>query len=817
MEKIALSHFGFTYPGAARPALADITLSVAAGQFVTLCGTSGSGKTTLLRALKPSLAPHGTQTGAICFAGQPLLSLSRRADSSEIGFVMQEPDAQIVTDKVWHELAFGLENLGLPNAEIRARVAETAAFFGIEDWFWRDVATLSGGQKQLLNLAAVMAMRPSLLLLDEPTSRLDPIAAERFFDALARINRETGTTVILSEHRLDAVFAVSDRVWLLDGGRLCFDGTPHEVGAYLRAHPQNAAQAMPAPMQVYAAAGGDLPCPVTVREGRDWLAAAAAQTALCPLPESKPPASGDVVLDMRDVHFRYEKASPEVLRGLSLSVRAGELLALVGGNGAGKSTALSLMAGERMPQTGKILRFGARVQGYDARCAWLVQDVRALFMKQTVEEDLCDFFAERDIPAAEKQTRVARVLRLCGLEDLRTRHPFDLSGGEAQRAALAKVLLAEPRLLLLDEPTKGLDAACKAQLAGILAALQRDGVAIVMVTHDLDFCAAIADRVALFFDGAVASEGTPRAFFADKRFYTTAANRMARGICDGAVTVADILAMLGSAPPLPRAETPPSQNPPLPKSAPNASVAAAKPNEKEKPPHRITARAAVAAALILLLIPLTVLFGLRFFGDRKYMAISLLALLEGILPFLLHFEARRPQARELVTLGVLCALGVAGRIAFAPLPQVKPIAAVVILSGVALGGEAGFLVGAVTALVSNFYFGQGPWTPYQMFALGLLGFFAGLLFYRRKTPSRTALCLYGFLSVLVIYGGIMNPAAVLMAQSAPTLSMFAAAYAAGLPMDIVHALSTAAFLFFAARLMLSRLSRVKEKYGFAAL
>ena len=805
MEIVRFSHFTFTYPGASAPALSDITLAVGAGQFVTLCGGSGSGKTTMLRCIKPTLAPHGAAAGEICFAGQPTAALTQRADCTEIGFVMQEPDAQIVTDKVWHELAFGLENLGLTNAEIRARVAETAAFFGIESWFDRDVSTLSGGQKQLLNLAAVMTMRPSLLLLDEPTSRLDPIAAERFFDVLVRINRETGTTVILSEHRLDAAFAVSDRVLLLDGGRVLTDGTPAEIGAFLRAHPHPTALAMPAPMRVYAAAGGAPVCPVTVREGRDYLAARTAETPLLPLPPENDAPTGDVVLDMRGVCFRYAKDAPDVLRGLSLRVRAGELLALVGGNGAGKSTALSLIAGENAPQSGKILRFGARTRGYDARIAWLVQDVRALFMKQTVEDDLCDFFDGKKLPDAEKRARVGRVIRLCGLETLRDRHPYDLSGGEMQRAALAKVLLAEPRLLLLDEPTKGLDAAFKAQLADILAKLRQDGVAIVMVTHDLDFCAAHADRCALVFDGAAASEGTPRAFFADKRFYTTAANRMARGICGGAVTVSDILAMLGC-----REPQPPMPEAPVPREdAPASST----PAPAHAAPRRATARTFAVAALFLLLIPLTVLLGLHTLGDRKYMAVSLLVLAEGMLPFFLLFERRRPQARELVTLGVLCALGVAGRIAFAALPQVKPMAAVVILSGVALGGEAGFLVGAVTALVSNFYFGQGPWTPYQMFALGLLGFFAGLLFYRRRQPPRTVLCLYGFLSVLLVYGGIMNPAAVLMAQSAPTLPMLAAAYAAGLPMDLVHALSTAAFLVFAARPMLSRLERVKQKYG----
>lgn len=812
MEIVRLSHFTFAYPASSAPALTDINCVIKAGQFVTLCGLSGSGKTTLLRALKPSIAPYGATQGEILFASRLLSSLSARCDSTEIGFVMQEPEAQIVTDKVWHELAFGLENLGLPDAEIRARVAETASFFGIEDWFYRDVSALSGGQKQLLNLAAVMTMRPSLLLLDEPTARLDPIAAERFFDVIARINRETGTTVLLSEHRLDAAFAVSDRVLLLSDGRIVADGTPKEIGAHLLDCPHPMICAMPVPMQVYAAIGGADTCPASVREGRDYLAAHVRETVLAPLPQEKKSPAGEIVLDVRDVSFRYEKNTPEILRGLSFRVHAGELLALVGGNGAGKSTALSLIGGAHAPTDGQILRFGTRAVGYDARCAWLVQDVRALFMKETVEADLFDFFGGRQISIEEQKASVERVIRLCGLETLRARHPYDLSGGEMQRVALAKVLLATPRLLLLDEPTKGLDAACKAQLAEILVTLRRDGVAIVMVTHDLDFCASCADCCALLFDGAIAAEGSPRTFFADKRFYTTAANRMARGICEGAVTVVDILTVFGK----PKEAESPSPIDPAPPIEPITQVRIPTPSLESFEPKHTARRQLLTALCLLLLVPLTVIFGLWLFGDRNYMPISLLVLGEGMLPFFLFFEKRRPQARELVILGVLCALGVAGRIAFAALPQVKPIAAVVILSGVAFGGNAGFLVGAVSALVSNFYFGQGPWTPYQMFALGLLGFFAGLLFYDRQAGrSRFWLCLYGMAAVLLVYGGIMNSASVLMMQRTPTVSMLIAAYAVGLPMDCVHAASTAVFLFFGARPLLSRLDRVKRKYGFS--
>lgn len=822
MDTFAVSGLSFRYPAQARVALREVSFTVEQGQFVTLCGPSGCGKSTLLRQLKPALTPHGHRTGAVLFEGHPLDRVDRREQSARIGFVQQNPDSQIVTDKVWHELAFGLESLGCDTPSIRARVAEMASFFGIQGWFYRDVTELSGGQKQLLNLASIMAMQPSVLILDEPTSQLDPIAASEFLAAVGRINRELGTTILLTEHRLEEVFPLSDRVLVMDEGALVSDGTPRAVGEWLREQGNDMFLAMPAPMRICAAVPNSLPCPVTVRDGRDWLDRYAGSHPLSPAAAPAPEqAEGEPVLALEDVWFKYEKDRPDVVKGLSLTVRRGEFLAVLGGNGTGKTTMLSLMAGLNRPYRGR--------RTVSEPVGALPQNPQALFVKQTVREDLLELLKDRGLTGAEKEKRLAGAARLCRLEGLLDRHPYDLSGGEQQRAALAKVLLPGPRILLLDEPTKGLDAAFKQTLAAILKALLRRGVSIVMVSHDIEFCAEHAGRCALFFDGAVVSEGPPRAFFAGNSFYTTSANRMARHLLPQAVTAADVIRACGGAVP-PEPELPPEEDPPA-EGSPDAGADAPKRlfrrrnlpegsgRREEQVPKmqsggKLPRRTVAAAGMILLLIPLTIFVGVVYLGDRKYYFISLLVMLECMLPFFLLFEGRKPQARELVLIAALCAMGVAGRAAFFMLPQFKPVMALVILSGVALGGESGFLVGAVTMLASNVMFGQGPWTPWQMFAMGIVGFLAGVLFRKgllRRT--RLSLAVFGGLAAVLIYGGIMNPASALLWQSAVNGKILLAYYAAGLPLDLIQAGSTVLFLWVLARPMLEKLDRIKVKYG----
>jgi energy-coupling factor transport system ATP-binding protein len=895
MESFAVRDLSFSYPERADMALHNVSFSVCQGEFITLCGPSGCGKTTLLRHLKPALAPHGAVSGDILFGGRPLGEMQPREQSAEIGFVMQNPDNQIVTDKVWHELAFGLESLGCKTPEIRLRVAEMASFFGIQTWFYKSVTELSGGQKQLLNLASVMAMQPGVLILDEPTSQLDPIAASEFLATVGKINRELGVTVILTEHRLEEAFPLSDRVIVMDRGAIIADGPPRETGLALRGRGHGMFLAMPSAMRVWAAVSathaGD--CPVTVRDGAAWLAQLSSQ-GVRPLPpegDAGAPNTAPPAVEFDGVWFKYEKDAPDVIKGLSYKARPGELLAILGGNGTGKTTAISLAAGVNRPYRGKILIDGRALSAHTAQIGSalgaLPQNPQTLFVKKTVREDLHEVLGTGGATKKEREDDVLRVARLCRVDALLERHPYDLSGGEQQRAALAKVLLLKPRILLLDEPTKGLDAQFKLTFAAILRELTAAGACVIMVSHDIEFCAEHADRCALFFDGAIVSEGAPREFFQGNSFYTTAANRMARRFAPEAITVRDVIAALGGGtggdtggdapeggglaageriyelPPEPApAPSPPRKKLPLWRkllggaaglialavmymavTEPDINwligngggklytallasllVLAASVSRRGEQPiaaaqtpvgsRKLPRRTVIAAAMILLAIPLTIFVGVVYLGDRKYYFIALLILVETMLPFAFIFEGRKPKARELIIISVLCAIGVAGRSAFFMIPQFKPVVAVVIISGVAFGGETGFLVGAVTMLTSNIVFRQGPWTPWQMFAMGAIGFVAGILFKKgllRRT--RLPLCVFGALATLVIYGGIMNPAYLLIYQPNPKLSMLIPIYLAGLPFDLVHALATAFFLWFGSRPMLEKLDRVKVKYG----
>ena len=892
MQTFTITDLSFTYPTESVPALQNVSLSIEAGSFTVLCGRSGCGKSTLLRQLKPILQPHGTQTGTILFEGKSLSSLSQREQSARIGFVLQNLDAQLVTDKVWHELAFGLESLGLSTPVIRRRVAEIASFFGIQNWFYKPVCELSGGQKQLVNLASVMALEPSVLLLDEPTSQLDPIAATDFLSTLGRINRELGTTIILSEHRLEDALALSTNVVFLERGRILDTGTASEVGSRLKAAGSDMFSAMPVPMRIYAGVPNDLPCPVTVAQGRQWLEAFSETHPLCPVPPATPSEKreGPAAVELDEAFFRYDKQSPDVVKALTLRAYPGELLAILGGNGTGKSTTMGLISGIHRAYRGKVSVLGTAPQEVSGKIALLPQDPQTLFVKNTVIEDLLSVLD--DAPRDRRKALALEKARLCELMELLERHPYDLSGGEQQRAALCKVLLREPEVLLLDEPTKGLDAEFKRVFARIIRRLCARGVCVIMVSHDAEFCASYASRCAMFFDGAIVAEGTPREFFSSGSFYTTSASRMARGLLPGAITPEDVIAACGGEVP-PEPDLPadgddaaeiqaqeeareqaktyllPSQTAPLPLwrkllgalgglgaliclwrilsisdlselltqggltslagdtfrlylamlacllvLAVSFSRAAPQPVHSSLGGRPLSGRTKLASVLSLLLVPLTIFIGIVYFGKKSYGVVSILVLLECMAPFALIFEGRKPKARELVLIAALCALAVAGRAALFMLPGFKPVAALVILSGVAFGGETGFLVGAMSMLTSNVLFGQGPWTPFQMFAMGLIGFLAGVSFQKGLLRAgRAPLAIFGAVSVVLVYGGIMNPASAILYQPNLSLSVLKAYYLTGFPFDLVHAAATALFLWFGAEPMLEKLERVKRKYG----
>ena len=537
MAHFVIQDLTFSYPNRERPALDHLDLTIEQGAYVVLCGASGSGKTTLLRHLKSVLTPHGRRSGQILFNGTPLEQIPLGDQASRIGFVMQNPDDQIVTDKVWHELAFGLESLGTEPELMRLRVAEMASYFGIQDWFHRDVATLSGGQKQLLNLASIMAMQPQVLILDEPTSQLDPIAASDFLNTVKKINMELGTTVIITEHRLEDVFHSADQVIVMEQGRIVAQGSPRAVSKALWQAQSPMFAALPAPTRIFYQAGAKGESPLTVREGRAWLSKALPKVTYTTLEETLAPLASEMALRLKDIWFRYEKDGEDVLRGVNLEVPKNSIFALLGGNGTGKSTTLKAIAGICRPYRGKVELFGQKMgkgqSAFRQGLAMLPQDPKSLFVKKTLALDLEEMTQE-----AEK---IQKVAQLCRIEHLLEQHPMDLSGGELQRSALAKVLLTEPKLLLLDEPTKGLDSFFKLEFAKILEKLTQKGVTILMVSHDVEFCAEYAHQVGMFFDGQMLTQASPKRFFGQNSFYTTAANRMSRCVFRDAVTAQQVV------------------------------------------------------------------------------------------------------------------------------------------------------------------------------------------------------------------------------------------------------------------------------------
>ncbi len=544
MAHFDIQNLTFGYPGE-KDVLKGVNMRVERGEFIVLCGKSGSGKTTLLRHLKTVLSPHGKKTGDVLFDGTPIEQVSLRDQSAKIGYVMQNPDSQIVTDKVWHELAFGLESLGCDQATMRLRVAEMASYFGIQDWFHRSVSELSGGQKQLLNLASIMAMQPEVLILDEPTSQLDPIAASDFLNTVRKINRELGTTVIITEHRLEDIFHAADRVIVMDEGEIIASDVPARVGAMLKNRNDDMFAAMPAPVRVFYGTGASGDCPLTVRDGRNWLSREMENVQSAQMEPEKPiDEDAEAALKVKEIWFRYEKDSPDVLRGVSFEAPKGALFAIVGGNGTGKSTLLKAICGVCPPYRGKIELGGKKIRDFKRgelfrnNLSMLPQDPQSLFVKKSVREDLREMLPLGDHDADAK---IAAIAEKCEIAHLLERHPYDLSGGEQQRAALAKVLLTNPQIMLLDEPTKGIDAFFKEKLARVLKKLIADGMAVIMVSHDVEFCARYADYVSMFFDGQILTTNTPRRFFARNSFYTTAANRMSRHVFPDAVTAEDVI------------------------------------------------------------------------------------------------------------------------------------------------------------------------------------------------------------------------------------------------------------------------------------
>lgn len=536
----------FCYPDEKVPALCDISCAIYPGEIVVLAGQSGCGKSTLLKHMKKNTIPFGEGNGALLFCGEDLEKMPDKKAAKSIGYVGQDPENQLVTDKVYHELAFGLENMGISTAQMQKKVAEISEYLGISHLFRRTTATLSGGQKQMLNLASVLVMKPELLILDEPVSQMDPIAANRFIQTLVRLNQDFGTTIFIAEQRLEEILPVADRILYMQGGRLLADGKA-DACMELLAHVKKQTgtkpaieDALPAAARIYAACSVEINhAPLSVRQGRNWLKNELSGR-FSEREENQKSVADNVrikekektALKAKNISFSYEKGK-EVLSDFSIDIPEGKCTAILGGNGSGKTTAIKILSGVYdKGYRGKVKKSG--------RVLYLAQNPQSLFTEMTAHEELCVMLADTD-DAIQVQKKTADMFRFLELEGLENKNPLDLSGGEKQRLALGKILLKEPELLFLDEPTKGLDAAFKKRLSELFRDLCNRGMTIVMVSHDLEFCAENAQYCGLLFDGSMVSFGKTRDFFAGNSFYTTAVGRMTDGILPGCLLYQDVI------------------------------------------------------------------------------------------------------------------------------------------------------------------------------------------------------------------------------------------------------------------------------------
>lgn len=534
MAHIAVKNLSFTYPNSTKKALDNINMEIEPGQFILVCGASGCSKTTLLRHFKSVLTPHGKREGRIIFNNKELFEIPEKEQAEKIGFVFQSPEDQIVTDKVWHELAFSLESLNKPNDVIALRSAETAGYFDLGNKYRSDVNTLSGGQKQLLNLASVMTVTPEVLILDEPTSQLDPIASDNFLSQIKKLNDDLGVTIIISEHNLERVFSMADKVAVMKDGKLVSFDTPENTAKSFGDKTSDFFLSLPSSAQIAVMASFDGKTPLTVKEGRQALIANGITDKKTDLISSNEienkESKKERVLEIDDVFFRYNRYSPDVLRNLSLDVNRGEILCVTGGNGEGKSTLFSILSGMTAPYSGKIKAGKKSMKPSDLRnkTSLLPQDVSVLFVKDSVIDELKEVKKKNgETPSDEEINKTAELFEI---DNLLKSHPFDLSGGEQEKLAIAKILLTEAEIYLFDEPTNGMDPTFKIKFGEIIRELKESGKTFIIVSHDIEFSATFADRCVMIFDGRVVSDSEPREFFSGNSFYTTTANRIVRSV-----------------------------------------------------------------------------------------------------------------------------------------------------------------------------------------------------------------------------------------------------------------------------------------------
>ena len=552
MENLRFENLNFKYPLENENALRNITFNVKRGDFVLVCGNSGCGKSTLLRLIKPEIAPYGEKTGRILLDNTDISTDGKSFFSNKIGFVMQNPDEQIVTDKVWHELAFGLENSGMKTSMIRLKIAEIATFFGIDSWLEEKTCNLSGGQKQVLALASILATNPEILLLDEPIAQLDPIATENFINILLKINRNLGKAIIIADHSLEILLSIANNVLYMENGEIAAFSTPREVAEVILRG--DFSPSLPTATRLSHALQFNLDVqspPITVKDGRDLLGVAFANRKLHKdKSDDKKENKSEVVLEVKNVYFRYDKVSADILSDFSLEINKGEIFCLLGSNGVGKSTAVKVMAGLAKPYRGYIKILNRKLTSYKANSlyrgvvAMLPQNVSYCFVKPRLIDDFKHYCQALGLSENDADNKVNDVFERFNLSKYSTRNPFDLSGGEQQRAAIAKILINKPQILILDEPTKGIDCSGRILLGKILNELTLEGITVIVVTHDVEFAASYADRCGLLSQGYIVAIDRTRDFFSSLDFYTTAARRISEGFIERCVTCEQIVEAL---------------------------------------------------------------------------------------------------------------------------------------------------------------------------------------------------------------------------------------------------------------------------------
>ncbi|WP_227014026.1 ABC transporter ATP-binding protein [Paenibacillus psychroresistens] len=550
MAQLELKNINYTYPGQQHAALTEINLSVKEGEFVVVCGQTGSGKSSLLKLMKPELLPAGELTGNITFAEKQLSSYKHIELSQNIGMVMQNPESQIVMDRVMEELIFSMENVGISPLQMRKRIAEIAQFFNLEPLLTKSIIELSGGQRQMINLAAVMVLQPKVLLLDEPTAQLDPVAAREFLQLVRRVNEEFGITVLMAEHRLEDVWPLADQICLMENGEIKAYGTPDQL---IHSDQAEIELYLPPVGKLFRKLGMSEGSLLSIKDAKLRFASWHADLQIKLLAINSKQNSSMLrqeppILTCKDIYFQYGKKANPILQHVTLDIHAGDFLTIFGANGSGKSTLLQILCGLLKEQSGEVLFEGKAVKRIEetlryTRFGYLSQNPVLHFTEETVEKEL-NSAAERALKLNIK-VDLAQTIDEFELSELLQQHPYDLSGGEKQKLALGCILMMKPSILFLDEPTKGLDPRSKEILSQRLNKEQSSGKAIVMVSHDIEFAAAHANRCAMLFDGRIVADAEPAGFFSGNYFYTTAINRLVRDWYPNAITDKDVVELCG--------------------------------------------------------------------------------------------------------------------------------------------------------------------------------------------------------------------------------------------------------------------------------